>query len=273
MRKAKKPAGCRKSFRMRKRYIKILVTLGIIWLAILFSPIYLHQKIQKVDEVFSQSFIESRELTLVDRYRYQKNGLVLEFAVDDEDGSLLKDLVNLNYKTEVKTANGDYQAIQQRFQKVSDSFFILTLKNMPDDYQLLKVTINGEQINRDVDTPVQKDMIFYLYQTSVKKSIKSLNEQKEKVHYEHRLLEKQVTKLHNQITKYEANIQLNKKLIKKVQSEMTYQTDDEKKDSQTAIDNYQMDNQTSESQIGEVKNQIKTINKKIALENEQATLR
>ncbi|MGK0607106.1 hypothetical protein [Enterococcus gilvus] len=262
----------RERFKTRKKYIKTLLVLGGIWLAILFSPIYLHQKIQRVDEVFSQSFIESRELTLVRRYRYQKKGLVLEFAVDDADGSLMKDLINLTYKTEVKTANGDYQAIKQRFKKVSDSFFVLALKNMPTDYQLLKVTINGEKINKNVDTPVQKEMIFYLYQTSVKQTIQTLNEQKEEANYENQLLQKQVTKIQDQINNYRANIQLNNKLIKKVQDEMAYQTEEDKKDSQATVTNYQLDNEASTSQINELKKQINTLQEKIKLGKKQIDL-
>ncbi|AOT80363.1 hypothetical protein EfmE745_03160 (plasmid) [Enterococcus faecium] len=47
---------------------------------------------------------------MVSKEKGANQQLVFEFAIDDEDQSLLKELANLNYRVEVKTAKGDYQA-------------------------------------------------------------------------------------------------------------------------------------------------------------------
>ena len=43
---------------------------------------------------------------MVSKEKGANQQLVFEFAIDDEDQSLLKELANLNYRVEVKTAKG-----------------------------------------------------------------------------------------------------------------------------------------------------------------------
>lgn len=266
--KQKKPAG-RQRFQTRKIYVRILMILAAAWIVLLFSPLYAQQKVQKVDQVFSQPFIESRELTIINRYKQGNDGLILEFSVDNEDGSLTKDLVNLNYKVEIKTAKGEYQNIKQKFIKVTDSFFVLELKQVPEIYDLMKVTINGQPINQVIDTQTQTDMTYYLYQDKIHSSNDSVDYDKEAADHEITNLKKQIETHNKEVEKLRANIRLNEKLIKKLEKEMEFQTDEEKESSKVTISNYTIENETSENQVLVAKEKIENLKEKIALKTEQ----
>lgn len=265
---SKKHVG-RLRFKTRKTYIRVVAVLLSAWILLLLSPLYAQQKVQKVDQVFSQTFIESRELKMINRYKDGDNHLILEFAVDNEDGILTKDLANLNYKIEVKTAKGDYQNIKQDFEKVTDSFFVLDLKDVPENYDLMKVTINGEPINKVIDTQTQKDMIYYLHQDKVKEEIGTVDYDKEAANHEIKILKEQIEVQNKEIEKHSANIKLNNRLIKKMEKEMEFQTDEDKEESKITIDNYRIENETSESQIAVAKEKVEKLNEKIELKREQ----
>lgn len=260
----------RPRFQTRKKYVHVLTVLLAAWIVLLFSPLYAHQKVQKVDQVFAQSFIESRELKMVHRYQQGSSGLILEFAVDNEDGTLTKDLANLNYKIQVKTAKGEYKNIKQRFEKVTDSFFVLELKDVPETYDLMKITVNGQPINKVIDTQTQKDMIYYLHQDKVKNTVQTVDYDKEAANYEIDNLKDQIKIQEKEVAKYKANIRLNDKLITKLEKEMEFQTDEEKEESKVTIDNYTIENTASEGQESLANEKIEKLKEKIALKNEQA---
>lgn len=256
-------------FKTRRKYVRAMAVLIVAWILIMLSPLYLQQRVQKVDQVFSQPFIESRALKMVNRYKQGKNNLILEFAVDNEDRVLTKDLVNLNYKIEVKTARGEYQDIKQEFEKVTESFFILKLENMPETYDLLKVTINGNPINQVIDTQTQKDMIYYLHQDKVKNEVGKIDYRKEAANHEIDNLKDQIEKQNKEVEKYKANIHLNEKLVEKINEEMEFQTDEEKEESKITIDNYRIENETSESKVAAAEEKIEKLKEKISLKKEQ----
>lgn len=256
-------------FKTRRKYVRVISILVAAWTLLLLSPLYAQQKVQKVDQVFSQSFIESRELKMINRYKHGKNSLIMEFAVDNEDGVLTKDLANLTYSIQVKTAKGEYEKIKQNFEKVTDSFFVLELKNVPESYDLMKVTINGNPINKVIDTQTQKDMIYYLHQDKVKDNIGSVDYLKEAANHEIKILKVQKEEKEKEIDKHEANIRLNDKLIEKLNEEMEFQTDEDKEETKVTIDNYKIENETSENQITVAKEKIKYLDEKISLKREQ----
>lgn len=257
-------------FVTRKKYIYALFIFFGAWILILFSPLYLHKKIQRVDQVLTQSFIESRNLNIVDRYK-NKDDVVVEFAVDDEDGAITKDLANLNYKYEVKTAKGDYQSIKGSFKKITDSFFVLKLTEVPETYELMKITVNTVPINKDIDTQTQQDMIYYLHQDKIKTVTNTTDFNKDALYFETKNLKKEIETQNKEIAKYKASINLNEELINKLSDDMDYQTEDEKVDSRVTIDNYKVENETSNEQVKAAKEKISDLKKKIDLKHKQVT--
>ncbi|HAP6159033.1 TPA: hypothetical protein LP368_002966, partial [Enterococcus faecium] len=109
-----KKKGERQRFKKRKSYLQWLGIFMILGFLILASPIYTNQKVDIPDEVSTNAFLNTKELTMVSKEKGANQQLVFEFAIDDEDQSLLKELANLNYRVEVKTAKGDYQAIRAK---------------------------------------------------------------------------------------------------------------------------------------------------------------
>ncbi|XFE28195.1 hypothetical protein Q5Z34_15755 [Listeria innocua] len=64
----------------------------ILGFLILASPIYTHKKVDIPDEVSTNAFLNTKELTMVSKEKGANQQLVFEFAIDDEDQSLLKEL-------------------------------------------------------------------------------------------------------------------------------------------------------------------------------------
>ncbi|HGF8084024.1 TPA: toprim domain-containing protein [Enterococcus faecium] len=134
-----KKKGARQRFKKRKSYLRWLGIFMILGFLILASPIYTDKKVDIPDEVSTNAFLNTKELTMVSKEKGANQQLVFEFAIDDEDQSLLKELANLNYRVEVKTAKGDYQAIKAKVIKVSDDYFAVKLSHVPEEYKQIDI--------------------------------------------------------------------------------------------------------------------------------------
>lgn len=75
---------------------------------------------------------------------------------------MIKELSNLKYETEIKTAKGDYQSIKSKLMKISDDYFVLKLSNVPDDYLAMRVTILSKKIDEKVDMQKPEELIYYI---------------------------------------------------------------------------------------------------------------
>lgn len=149
--KMSKKKGARQRFKKRKSYLRWLGIFMILGFLILASPIYTHKKVDIPDEVSTNAFLNTKELTMVSKEKGANQQLVFEFAIDDEDQSLLKELANLNYRVEVKTAKGDYQAIKAKVIKVSDDYFAVKLSHVPEEYIAMRLNV--------VETAEQKNIV------------------------------------------------------------------------------------------------------------------
>ncbi|HAR1171633.1 hypothetical protein, partial [Enterococcus faecium] len=167
-----KKKGERQRFKKRKSYLRWLGIFMILGFLILASPIYTNQKVDIPDEVSTNAFLNTKELTMVSKEKGANQQLVFEFAIDDEDQSLLKELANLNYRVEVKTAKGDYQAIRAKVIKVSDDYFAVKLTHVPEEYIAMRLTIIPEKIDPKVDMQEPQDLIYYVHEDKVKDQVK-----------------------------------------------------------------------------------------------------
>ena len=165
----------RQRFTKRRNYLRWLGIFLILGFLILASPIYTHKKVDVPDEVCTNAFLGSKELTMVSKEKGSNQQLVFEFAIDDEDQSLLKELANLNYRAEIKTAKGDYQAIKTKVTKVSDEYFVVKLTHVPEAYVAMRVTIVPEKIDPKVVMQEPQDLIYYVHEEKVKESLKDEN--------------------------------------------------------------------------------------------------
>lgn len=260
MSKKKKP---RERFRRRKSYLQWLGIFMILGFLILASPIYTHQKVDIPDEVSTNAFLNTKELTMVSKEKGENQKLFFEFAIDDEDQSLLKELANLNYRVEVKTAKGDYQAIKAKVIKVSDDYFVVKLTNVPEEYIAMRLTIIPEKIDPKVDMQEPQDLIYYIHEDKVKDRVKDEDYEQHAINYKVKGYKKEQKVAQKQIESFQATIDLNEELVKKLKDQLPYQVADDQENTENKINGYQQEIETSKTQMKDQEEIIQKLQEKI----------
>mgnify|MGYP002510627021 FL=1 len=260
MSKKKKP---RERFRRRKSYLQWLGIFMILGFLILASPIYTHQKVDIPDEVSKNAFLNTKELTMVSKEKGANQQLVFEFAIDDEDQSLLKELANLNYRVEVKTAKGDYQAIKAKVIKVSDDYFAVKLSHVPEEYIAMRLTIIPEKIDPKVDMQEPQDLIFYVHEDKIKDHVKDEDYEQHAINYKVKGYKKEQKAAQKQIESFQATIDLNEELVKKLKDQLPYQVADDQENTENKINGYQQEIETSKTQMKDQEEIIQKLQEKI----------
>ena len=225
----------------------------ILGFLILASPIYTHKKVDIPDEVSTNAFLNTKELTMVSKEKGANQQLVFEFAIDDEDQSLLKELANLNYRVEVKTAKGDYQAIKAKVIKVSDDYFAVKLSHVPEEYIAMRLTIIPEKIDPKVDMQEPQDLIFYIHEDKVKDHVKDEDYEQHAINYKVKGYKKE----------QQATIDLNEELVKKLKDQLPYQVADDQENTENKINGYQQEIETSKTQMKDQEEIIQKLQEKI----------
>lgn len=259
----KKNKKKRERFKIRSKYVRSLKVILILGFLILASPFYTHKRIDVPDEVSANTFIGTKELTLVSKEKNKNQQLIFEFAIDDEDQTLIKELSNLKYQTEIKTAKGDYQSIKSKLMKISDDYFVLKLSNVPDDYLAMRVTILSKKIDEKVDMQKPEELIYYIHESSVKNEQKDKDYLQHAVNYKKKVYKKEQKDLRKQIEALEASIELNDTLIQKLKDQLAYQTSDDQITTEEKINSYQQENEAAKTQIKNQNEAIEKLSEKI----------
>ncbi|WP_049056224.1 hypothetical protein [Enterococcus faecium] len=258
-----KKKGARQRFKKRKSYLRWLGIFMIIGFLILASPIYTHKKVDIPDEVSTNAFLNTKELTMVSKEKGANQQLVFEFAIDDEDQSLLKELANLNYRVEVKTAKGDYQAIRAKVIKVSDDYFAVKLTHVPEEYIAMRLTIIPEKIDPKVDMQEPQDLIYYVHEDKVKDQVKDEDYEQHAINYKVKGYKKEQKAAQKQIESFQATIDLNEELVKKLKDQLPYQVADDQENTENKINSYQQEIETSKTQMKDQEESIQKLQEKI----------
>ncbi|HBL3701116.1 TPA: hypothetical protein LQC37_001139 [Enterococcus faecium] len=258
-----KKKGARQHFKKRKSYLRWLGIFMILGFLILASPIYTHKKVDIPDEVSTNAFLNTKELTMVSKEKGANQQLVFEFSIDDEDQSLLKELANLNYRVEVKTAKGDYQAIKAKVIKVSDDYFVVKLSHVPEEYIAMRLTIIPEKIDPKVDMQEPQDLIFYVHEDKVKDQVKDDNYEQHAINYKVKGYKKEQKAAQKQIESFQATIDLNEELVKKLKDQLPYQVADDQENTENKINSYQQEIETSKTQMKDQEEIIQKLQEKI----------
>lgn len=258
-----KKKGERQRFKKRKSYLQWLGIFMILGFLILASPIYTHKKVDIPDEVSTNAFLNTKELTMVSKEKGANQQLVFEFAIDDEDQSLLKELANLNYRVEVKTAKGDYQAIKAKVIKVSDDYFVVKLAHVPEEYIAMRLTIIPEKIDPKVDMQEPQDLIFYIHEDKVKDHVKDEDYEQHAINYKVKGYKKEQKAAQKQIESFQATIDLNEELVKKLKDQLPYQVAEDQENTENKINSYQQEIETSKTQMKDQEESIQKLQEKI----------
>ncbi|HGM4648744.1 TPA: hypothetical protein ACKPV7_002310 [Enterococcus faecium] len=258
-----KKKGARQRFKKRKSYLRWLGIFMILGFLILASPIYTHKKVDIPDEVSTNAFLNTKELTMVSKEKGANQQLVFEFAIDDEDQSLLKELANLNYRVEVKTAKGDYQAIKAEVINVSDDYFAVKLSHVPEEYIAMRLTIIPEKIDPKVDMQEPQDLIFYIHEDKVKDHVKDEDYEQHAMNYKVKGYKKEQKAAQKQIESFQATINLNEELVKKLKDQLPYQVAEDQENTENKINSYQQEIETSKTQMKDQEESIQKLQEKI----------
>ena len=250
-----KKKGARQRFKKRKSYLRWLGIFTILGFLILASPIYTHKKVNIPDEVSTNAFLNTKELTMVSKEKGANQQLVFEFAIDDEDQGLLKELANLDYRVEVKTAKGDYQAIKAKLIKVSDDYFVVKLAHVPEEYIAMRLTIVPEKIDPKVDMQEPQD--------KVKDQVKDDNYEQHAINYKVKGYKKEQKAAQKQIESLQATIDLNEELVNKLKDQLPYQVADDQENTENKINGYQQEIETSKTQMKDQEEIIQKLQEKI----------
>lgn len=261
--KMSKKKGARQRFKKRRNYLRWLGIFTILGFLILASPIYTHKKIDVPDEVRANAFLGSKELTMVSKEKGANQQLIFEFAIDDEDQSLLKELANLNYRAEIKTAKGDYQAIKTKVTKVSDEYFVVKLTHVPEEYVAMRVTIVPEKIDPKVVMQEPQDLIYYVHEDKVKDQVKDDNYEQHAINYKVKGYKKEQKAAQKQIASLQATIDLNEELVKKLKKQLPYQVTEDQENTEGKINSYQQEIESAKAQIKDQEEISQTLQKKI----------
>jgi hypothetical protein len=259
----KKKSAIRTHFNKRQKYMRWLRIFVILGLCIVLSPIYTHKKINVPDEVSTNPFLNSKEMTMVAKEKADAQALVCEFTVDDEDQSVLKELTNLNYRAEVKTAKGDFQSIQVKLKKISDDYLVVELRHVPEGYVAMRLTIIPQEIDPKVDMQKPEDLIYYIHEDHVTKKLKDTRYVQHALAYKVKGYRNEQKDARKQIETLEAGIELNEGLIKKLTDQLPYQVEDDRTSTEGKISHYQEENETAKEQIKGQKELIQTLQEKI----------
>lgn len=258
-----KKKGARQRFKKRKSYLRWLGILTILGLLILASPIYTHKKIDVPDEVSTNTFLNTKELTMVSKEKGTNQQLVFEFSIDDEDQSLLKELSNLDYRVEIKTAKGDYQAIKAKVIKVSDDYFAVKLTHVPEEYIAMRLTIIPEKIDPKVDMQEPQDLIYYVHEDKVKEQVKDEDYEQHAINYKVKGYKKEQKAAQQQMETLEATIDLNEELVEKLKDQLPYQVAEDQENTENKINGYQQEIETAKTQMKDQEEIIQKIQEKI----------
>ncbi len=261
--KMSKKKGARQRFKKRKSYLRWLGIFMILGFLILASPIYTHKKVDIPDEVSTNAFLNTKELTMVSKEKGANQQLVFEFAIDDEDQSSLKELANLNYRVEVKTAKGDYQAIKAKVIKVSNDYFAVKLSHVPEEYIAMRLTIIPEKIDPKVDMQEPQDLIYYVHEDNVKDQVKDEDYEQHAMNYKVKGYKKEQKAAQKQIESFQATIDLNEELVKKLKDQLPYQVADDQENTENKINSYQQEIETSKTQMKDQEEIIQKLQEKI----------
>lgn len=253
----------RPRYPIRQGYIKGLKVVGVLVLTVLLSPLYTHKSINVPDETNSNPFIGSKTLDLVSKNKDSERGLVLEFAIDDDDQSILKELSNLKYTAEVKTSKGNDQNIKVYIQSITDEYFVMTLENVPKDYYAMRVTIQSEMIDKNVSMDLPMDLIYYVHEENVTTKIKDKHYLSHFVDYRTSKLKDKQRTAKEEIQALEAGIKLNEELVDKLKGQLNYQTFDDQELTEDKINIYNLENESSKTKINDQDEVIKKLQEKI----------
>ncbi|ELY1999571.1 hypothetical protein SL042_002215 [Enterococcus faecalis] len=259
----------------RKKIFKWFRIFLIVGLVILTSPLYMRQKQEVTSEVTTNSISDSIVMK-VRNVKYNPNTQLMQatFNLETTEGSTpdIESIMNLVYSIDVasKLNNREYKPDVKR---VNDQYLVVTIPMVPEEFDFMRFSVSPKLVDNTKDNsypPIK----FYVSQKHVKMD-KSLKEetmeeyQKQFVVFKQDQIDKSIEKENQAIKEENEAITVNIEKIKKLESELEYQVEDEKQKTQGTISTLNGDIETRKQSIERHKLTIESLREKRELVKEQ----
>lgn len=111
--------------------------------------------------------------------------------------------------------------------KVSDDYFVVKLAHVPEEYIAMRLTIIPEKIDPKVDMQEPQDLIYYVHEDKVKDQVKDEDYEQHAINYKVKGYKKEQKAAQKQMESFQATIDLNEELVKKLKDQLPYQVADD----------------------------------------------
>lgn len=255
-----------------KSYVIGFSTFLILFLGILISP-FIFGKNYSYPEVVEneyQTINNTIRMSLVKKeYNPEEKLFRLDFAI--KESAQITALPNVKYEVQSRFVENQKKALETEIKKVNDNYFVVLVKGVPEGYEVLSTTITPSYIHPELQTTndlENKSLKIYVNESEKIVNL-DLQEQEEK-QYEKEYLTFKQEELKAEIelsekeidTKTLAIVEL-KNLIKKLEGEINYQTEEEKFETTNTINKHQTTINKYENEITTIKNVIEEYNNRI----------
>lgn len=132
--------------------------------------------------------------------------------------------------------------------KVSDDYFVVKLAHVPEEYIAMRLTIIPEKIDPKVDMQEPQDLIYYVHEDKVKDQVKDEDYEQHAINYKVKGYKKNKSST-KQMESFQATIDLNEELVKKLKDQLPYQVADDQENTENKINSYQQEIETSKTQM------------------------
>lgn len=241
----------------RKKYQKMVVIIIGIFLFFLGSSLIIKPQTEaKSTKVGEEISVDMRTIQLVEENYYPKNEtLVFSFLSPVNSSNVLDEL-----KVTAKQNRSDSTKYKIRMEQISDELYVVKIKDLPDKWEKLTVSIYPKNVNIDSLTDTQK--LYFTREDSTTNEL--YNDDRSKESYELTAVNFEIDQIKSDLEKSAKSVENYRESIKKIEQV-------NKNLEESLSDKTTKEQEEVEQTIEQNKSQIQTIEKEISTQKENDT--
>ncbi|EOD6241714.1 hypothetical protein [Enterococcus hirae] len=241
----------------RKKYQKMVVIILGVFLFFFGSSLIIKPKTEtKSTNIGEKISVDMRTIQLVEKNYYPKNEtLVFSFLSPVNSSNVLDEL-----KVTAKQNRSDNTKYKIVIEQISDELYVVKIKDLPDTWEKLTVSIYPKNINIDSLTDTQK--LYFTRKNSTTKEI--YNDDRSEKSYELTAINFEINQIKSDLEKSAKSIENHRESIKKIEQV-------NKNLEESLNDKTPKEQEEVEQTIEQNKSQIQTIEKEISTLKENDT--
>lgn len=254
-------------------YISALAFFLVAFFVIVFSPFFLGKAYDyETVELDNPQNISSSLNLVVDNMEINREKGLFKIVLRYQDDTGIKSLSNLKseYKLNFINNKGKNEA-KVKVIKVSDEFTTIYYENLPEDFGVISVSIEPRYVYPELEPSndlENKEIKFYVVDKDIPKNEKMKIESesvlyKENFKYQIKSIVQSIDSEKENINRLILSNEILEKDIKKIESNLDFETVEEQTSSKTKISSMQTTIQNNEKQIKEIEEKINQQEEKI----------